>query len=253
MSKDASGVYHLPASDVNPPVSGTVINPISFASQNTDIANELTNSLDRLGRAPMLAALPMGGFRITGMGAPIAPTDTARLSDIGSYLPSGAIMDFAMVTPPSGWLVCDGSAVSRTSQAGLFVAIGTTWGVGDGSTTFNLPDFRGTFRRSLDAGKGLDPARVFASYQVDGFASHTHIHNPHGHTINDPGHSHSIPVTGAASGAATGSNNVAALGAGGTAAAGTGIAINNATTTEQPIGGTETTVKNYAILTCIRT
>jgi microcystin-dependent protein len=61
--------------------------------------------------------------------------------------PSGAIMPFAMSSAPTGWLACDGSAVSRTTYSALFSAISTTWGVGDGSTTFNLPDLRGAFVR----------------------------------------------------------------------------------------------------------
>lgn len=55
----------------------------------------------------------------------------------------GEIKYFAMNTPPSHCLACDGSAVSRTTYAALFAAIGTTWGAGDGSSTFNLPDLRG--------------------------------------------------------------------------------------------------------------
>jgi microcystin-dependent protein len=57
--------------------------------------------------------------------------------------PSGVIMQFAGVTAPAGYLLCDGTAVSRTTYAGLFTAISTTYGVGDNSTTFNLPDLRG--------------------------------------------------------------------------------------------------------------
>jgi microcystin-dependent protein len=56
--------------------------------------------------------------------------------------------------------VCDGSAVSRTTYANLFSVIGTTWGVGDGSTTFNIPDLRGVKLRGKDGGKGLDPDRA---------------------------------------------------------------------------------------------
>lgn len=56
---------------------------------------------------------------------------------------AGFIMPYAGATPPAGWLVCAGQAVSRTAYAALFLAIGTTHGVGDGSTTFNLPDLRG--------------------------------------------------------------------------------------------------------------
>jgi len=65
-------------------------------------------------------------------------------------LPAGVMIDFAGTTAPSGWIMCDGAAVSRTVYAGLFAAIGTTYGTGDGSTTFNLPDFRGRFARYMD-------------------------------------------------------------------------------------------------------
>lgn len=61
--------------------------------------------------------------------------------------PVGSVIAFAGATAPAGYIVCDGSAVSRTTYAALFAAIGNTWGTGDGSTTFNLPDFRGQFLR----------------------------------------------------------------------------------------------------------
>jgi microcystin-dependent protein len=57
-------------------------------------------------------------------------------------IPSGLIAAWAASASPPGWLVCDGSAVSRATYSALFAAIGTTWGSGDGSTTFNLPDLR---------------------------------------------------------------------------------------------------------------
>jgi microcystin-dependent protein len=60
------------------------------------------------------------------------------------------MIDYAGGTAPSGWIMCDGAAVSRTVYAGLFAAIGTAYGAGDGSTTFNLPDFRGRFARYMD-------------------------------------------------------------------------------------------------------
>ena len=64
-----------------------------------------------------------------------------------AYLPSGMVLYFANSTVPTGWLQCDGSAVSRTTYANLYAAIGTVYGAGDGSTTFNLPDTRGQFIR----------------------------------------------------------------------------------------------------------
>lgn len=57
--------------------------------------------------------------------------------------PIGAMVDYPSLTPPSGWLLCDGTAVSRTTYAGLFAVIGTTYGPGNGSTTFNLPNYTG--------------------------------------------------------------------------------------------------------------
>ena len=62
-------------------------------------------------------------------------------------MPSGAIMTFGGSTAPTGYLACDGNAVSRTTYATLFAAIGTTWGSGNGTTTFTLPDLRGAFLR----------------------------------------------------------------------------------------------------------
>lgn len=59
--------------------------------------------------------------------------------------PAGAIMAYGSNTAPGGYLICDGSAISRTTYDHLFAAIGTTYGAGDGSTTFNLPDFRQRF------------------------------------------------------------------------------------------------------------
>lgn len=86
----------------------------------------------------------------------------------------GVIAALAMPTPPEGWLVCDGSAVSRTDYADLYAAIGTVWGDGDQIATFNLPDLRGEFVRGLDAGRGVDADRVFASAQGDMFKQHGH-------------------------------------------------------------------------------
>lgn len=75
-------------------------------------------------------------------------------------LPSGVVFPFAGVAAPYGYLICDGRAVSRTDYAGLFVSIGTAHGIGDGSTTFNLPDYRGRFLRGLDGSAGNDPDKL---------------------------------------------------------------------------------------------
>lgn len=84
----------------------------------------------------------------------------------GASVPIGTIAAHP-ANIPGGWLECDGSAISRTDYAGLFAEIGTNYGAGDGSTTFNLPDLRGEFVRGLDNGRGVDSARALASAQLD--------------------------------------------------------------------------------------
>jgi len=77
-----------------------------------------------------------------------------------SGLPAGVLNPFAGSSAPSGWLLCDGQAVSRTTFAALFTEISTTYGVGDGSTTFNLPDMRGRNALGLDNMGGSSANRV---------------------------------------------------------------------------------------------
>ncbi|QHJ83463.1 MAG: hypothetical protein [Caudoviricetes sp.] len=81
--------------------------------------------------------------------------------------PAGTIMYFARDWAPTGWLKANGAAVSRTAYAGLFAVLGTYYGPGDGSTTFNLPDLRGEFIRSYDDRRGVDPGRRNGSWQGD--------------------------------------------------------------------------------------
>lgn len=92
----------------------------------------------------------------------------------GVAAPVGQIGMFWRATAPTGWLVCDGSAVDRDDYADLFAVIGTSAGPGDGSTTFNLPDLRGEFLRGLDGGRGVDTGRALGSAQTSQFAAHTH-------------------------------------------------------------------------------
>ena len=87
--------------------------------------------------------------------------------DLSGMVPSGAVLYFAGQTAPAGWLKANGAAVSRTAYAALFAAIGTTYGAGDGSTTFNLPDLRGEFMRGWDDGRGIDSGRAIGSAQGD--------------------------------------------------------------------------------------
>ncbi|MFL9669754.1 phage tail fiber protein [Variovorax sp. AB1(2024)] len=122
------------------------------------------------------------------------PISTAQQAAITQAAPPGAVMHFAGTVVPAGWLKRNGAAISRTAYAALFAAIGTTFGSGDGSTTFNLPDDRGNFDRGWDDGRGIDAGRAFGSEQASDNLVHTHTASDPGHThsTSDPGHAHGV-------------------------------------------------------------
>lgn len=109
----------------------------------------------------------------------------------------GVVMAWPMTAIPSGWLECNGSAVSRTTYASLFAVIGTSYGTGDGSTTFNLPNYQDYFLRGFDAsgteassrtdrGDGTTGASV-GTKQASAFLRHNHTAS-----VTDPGHTHTV-------------------------------------------------------------
>jgi microcystin-dependent protein len=97
------------------------------------------------------------------------------LAKINTATPTGMVATFASSAPAAGWLECDGATLSRTTYAALFAVIGTAFGVGDGSTTFALPDLRGEFLRGWDHGRGIDAGRAFASLQAGETGPHDHF------------------------------------------------------------------------------
>ena len=104
----------------------------------------------------------------------------------------GMIAPFGMSSVPTGWLACDGSAVSRTTYADLFTAIGTTWGTGDGSSTFALPDLEGAFLRGTgsNATHNMANGNDFAGPSVGGFENdqvQSHGHQVRLHGTNNTG------------------------------------------------------------------
>ncbi len=124
--------------------------------------------------------------------------------------PIGSLTAFAGSTPPSQWYLCYGQAVSRTVYATLFAVLGTAWGVGDGSTTFNLPDMRGRTVAGLDNMGGTNAARLSTAIPTSttlgavggdqnlqvhahGASTSVGISDPgHNHYVNDPGHNHYV-------------------------------------------------------------
>ena len=119
--------------------------------------------------------------------------DGSALTGLDGGVPIGAIVWVPYDTPDSNFLECDGQAISRTTYATLFGKIGTDYGTGDGSTTFNLPDLRGEFVRGWDNGRGIDSGRAIGSAQSDALKAHTHdagtlatsSAGAHTHTVND--------------------------------------------------------------------
>jgi microcystin-dependent protein len=125
---------------------------------------------------------------------PDVAADVAALAAFidGRIFSPGDLKVSAASTATSGWLLCDGSAVSRTTYSGLFSVIGITYGSGNGSTTFNLPDFRG--RSIIGAGSGVGlTARALG--QTGGEETHTLLASEiaaHAHGVNDPSHAHGV-------------------------------------------------------------
>ncbi len=123
-------------------------------------------------------ALPVGTNNQYLMANSACPEGIQWVTGMGDT-PVGAVQWFAANTVAPGWLVADGRAVSRTTYSDLFAVVGTTYGVGDNSTTFNLPDLRGQFLRGWDAAggtaRGCDTGRLFGSTQEDMIQCHQHV------------------------------------------------------------------------------
>lgn len=136
-----------------------------------------------------------GNLAVTGTttftGIPSGPTasagtNTTQLATtaftLANSVPTGGLMMWGTGTAPTGWLLCAGAAVSRSTYSALFAIIGTTFGVGDGSTTFNVPNYtnRTPYGTTVGATGGSADAVV---------VSHTHTATS---TVTDPGHTHTI-------------------------------------------------------------
>jgi len=108
---------------------------------------------------------------------------------LGNYS-VGGIIKLSASTIPTDYLECNGAAVSRTTYASLFSAIGTAWGYGDNSTTFNLPDMRGEFPRGYDHGVGLDPDRASRTASATGGATGDNVGTQQGYGLKS--HTHTL-------------------------------------------------------------
>lgn len=137
----------------------TQASPLTTADLGTAPGNVV--QLDASGRLPAL-----DGGQLTGLSAD-------QISGL-SGVPTGAVLPWPAAALPAGFARCNGAEVDRAVWGNLFAVIGTTYGAGDGSTTFNLPDFRGVTLRGLDRARGLGGPTSFGVYQADAFQGHWH-------------------------------------------------------------------------------
>lgn len=187
MPRNGSGTYTLPQPAF---VAGTTISSSAMNSDLSDIANALTGSLPRDGQAGMTGVLKipdgsasapaltfnnddaLGFIRSTAdrLGVVVAGTLIGYFGTAGwvgptsTGTPIGSLLDYAGAAAPTGWILCYGQNVSRTTYALLFAAIGTTFGSGDGATTFGLPDLRGRLIYGRDDMGGVAASRLTLAY-----------------------------------------------------------------------------------------
>lgn len=139
---------------------------------NWVIDYDLSPYVKRDGTVSMTGAMTLSGNASNNLHA--VPLQQLNAAVTAVNFPGMIIMVGYTANPPTGWLKCNGAQISRTTYSALFSAIGTTYGSGDGSTTFHLPDFRGLFPRGWDDGRGYDSGRVFGSSQDSANKSHNH-------------------------------------------------------------------------------
>lgn len=199
MSRNGSGTFTV----VNTFNSGDTITASSHNANWSDLATEMTNSVAADGQTTMTGPLKAANGSVsspavtfasdtdTGMyrigannigvgvnGAKVLDVSTTGLNVVGAVqqngdtlMPTGSVLDYAGASAPTGWLLCYGQAISRSTYAALYAIIGTTYGTGDGSTTFNLPDCRGRAAAGRDDMGGSAASRITSAVSsIDGTA-----------------------------------------------------------------------------------
>jgi microcystin-dependent protein len=213
MPDDVSGNYSLPPSYFVQ--DGDTVLPEQHNPPFEDVASALSNRLHKDGRTLWTGNQNANGNKLIGLADGVGLQDAATVKQaVAASTPIGSVVDYAGVSAPTNWLFCFGQAISRTTYASLFAVMGTAWGVGDGSTTFNLPDCRGrasvgkddmggtAANRITTAGAGFDGKTLAAA---GGSQTHTLT------TAQLPSHTH--PAAAASNGAHTHTGTAASNGA----------------------------------------
>ncbi len=165
---------------------------------------------------PYSISTSTSGYVLTSNGVGVAPTFQA--TTISASVPTGAMLPFGGTSAPSGYVVCDGTAISRTVFADLFAVIGTTWGAGNGTTTFNVPNMA----RSVAVGSGGS-----GSVTLGNSVGNTGGEETHTQTINEmPAHTHTFTTFSTSAAGATSTNVRVNSGSDVTGSTGGGTAFN---------------------------
>lgn len=189
------------------------------------------------------------------MGGHGATTANQALINLGLEL-CGNVFFFPLSSAPAGFLKANGAAVSRTTYANLFAKIGTSYGAGNGSTTFNVPDLRGYFVRGLDDGRGVDTDRALNTIQASSVDPHTHTFS--GNVVAGGEHTHGAFDISGISG--SGNSNLRSLatnanfqgGARSTDGVGSHSHSFSGNTSGNSGGISETRPRNVALLACVK-
>lgn len=241
-----SGVAR-PACSVKVLIAGTTTLANLFADNEvTPLVNPLTS--DSAGRTFFKTTDGEYDFEVSGEGFTTYKYTNIQVADKDNFapaagappvgpdvIPTGVILNYAGSVAPTGWRVCDGAAISRAAFAALFAVIGTTYGVGDGSTTFNVPNFKGRVPTGLDASQTeFTPLGKLGGFKTHTLttaelASHTHATSVPAHTHGATQDQHGHPMLG--------SNAAAGAGPTGTMAPGTAFTAldNSASSVVQPL------------------
>jgi microcystin-dependent protein len=185
--------------------------------------------------SPQFTGTPSGPTASAGTNTTQLATTAFVTTAAGLSVPAGSVITYAGNTAPAGWLKCNGAAISRSAYSALFAVVGSTYGAGNGTSTFNVPDLRGEFVRGWDDARGIDATRAIGTAQGESFLSHAHSYQ-------------TAYVIG--SGAAGFDGNAI-----------TGNSVQGSYQTAAAIppqntnaaGGTETRPRNVALLYCIKT
>ena len=179
---------------------------VGLESDNTSVVAEELQSLTIANQIQKAGELDAKSTKVTNVSSPTASTDASTKGYVdtqittltASSLLTGEIRMYGGSTAPTGWLVCDGSAVSRTTYSALFAIIGTTYGIGDNSTTFNLPNFTSKMVRGNTPGTGGGSDTFSLTIAEANLPSHTHTGPSHSHaagTLTGGAHTHTIGWT----------------------------------------------------------